>query len=172
MNESNITLKPIGEPVPLTAIAGHACVFTGISANGEVITLWVPETARDEIFGYIKAESGATFPVTRVDLAYTGRVVIASANETRYCNLPDLNFAFPRVQVLPDGEILAASTRCRRWKDGSYDLNARVYRPDGALKSEFCLGDGIEHMQTDTSGRIWVGYFDEGVFGNFGWDIF
>ncbi|WP_061297964.1 hypothetical protein [Herbidospora cretacea] len=31
------------------------------------------------------------------------------------------------------------------------------------------LGDGIEHVQTTPSGEIWVGYFDEGIGGNFGW---
>jgi hypothetical protein len=31
------------------------------------------------------------------------------------------------------------------------------------------LGDGIEHVQADRAGRLWVGYFDEGIFGNFGW---
>jgi hypothetical protein len=31
------------------------------------------------------------------------------------------------------------------------------------------LGDGVQHLQTTTAGDIWVGYSDEGVFGNYGW---
>jgi hypothetical protein len=31
------------------------------------------------------------------------------------------------------------------------------------------LGDGIQYVQADKRGNIWVGYFDEGVYGNFGW---
>jgi hypothetical protein len=31
------------------------------------------------------------------------------------------------------------------------------------------LGDGIETVQTTSRGVIWTSYFDEGVFGNFGW---
>jgi hypothetical protein len=31
------------------------------------------------------------------------------------------------------------------------------------------LGDGIENVFVDDRGRIWVSYFDEGIFGNFGW---
>lgn len=27
------------------------------------------------------------------------------------------------------------------------------------------MGDGIEHLQVDNKGIIWIGYFDEGVFG-------
>lgn len=34
---------------------------------------------------------------------------------------------------------------------------------------EFLLGDGISHVQSDANGNIWTGYFDEGVFGNYGW---
>jgi hypothetical protein len=34
------------------------------------------------------------------------------------------------------------------------------------LKRDFTLGDGIQHVQTTPDGQIWVGYFDEGVFGN------
>jgi len=37
------------------------------------------------------------------------------------------------------------------------------------MESEFCLGDGVEHLQADKAGRLWVGYCDEGVYGNFGW---
>jgi hypothetical protein len=54
-------------------------------------------------------------------------------------------------------------------KDGTCEFNARVYEPNGNLKSFFVLGDGIEDVQVDRNGRIWVSYFDEGVFGNFGW---
>ena len=31
------------------------------------------------------------------------------------------------------------------------------------------MGDGIQHLQVAPDGTIWAGYFDEGVFGNFGW---
>jgi hypothetical protein len=30
-------------------------------------------------------------------------------------------------------------------------------------------GNGIEHIAVTPSGRIWAGYFDEGVYGNNGW---
>jgi hypothetical protein len=31
------------------------------------------------------------------------------------------------------------------------------------------LGDGIETIQATSSGEIWASYFDEGIFGNYGW---
>jgi hypothetical protein len=42
---------------------------------------------------------------------------------------------------------------------------ATIHEPNGALRSAVELGDAIESIQTTTDGRIWVSYFDEGVFG-------
>lgn len=47
--------------------------------------------------------------------------------------------------------------------------NARLLAPDGTLLGRFMLGDGIEHAAIDSAGRVWVGWFDEGIFGNEGW---
>jgi hypothetical protein len=33
------------------------------------------------------------------------------------------------------------------------------------------LGDGIEHVAIDAEDRVWVGWFDEGMFGNDGWRV-
>jgi hypothetical protein len=43
--------------------------------------------------------------------------------------------------------------------------HASFYDASGALHSAVELGDAIESVQTTTNGRIWVSYFDEGVFG-------
>jgi len=77
------------------------------------------------------------------------------------------NFHF--VQPLPDGELLLVGARSHYRARNDYDLNGKVFAEDGTLKREFLLGDGIEDVQTTDDGRIWVSYFDEGVFGNFGW---
>lgn len=42
---------------------------------------------------------------------------------------------------------------------------ASFHEANGALRSVAELGDAIESIQTTTDGRIWVSYFDEGVFG-------
>ena len=41
-----------------------------------------------------------------------------------------------------------------------------VYDPHGSVTATFDLGDGSEDLQTTPDGKIWVSYFDEGVFGN------
>lgn len=43
---------------------------------------------------------------------------------------------------------------------------ASLHDQRGALRSAVEIGDAIESIQTTTDGRIWVSYFDEGVFGN------
>ena len=58
--------------------------------------------------------------------------------------------------------------RCR-WRPEGAERNAIIFQPDGRVLRRGTLGDGIEHVLTTPSGKIWVGYFDEGVYGNYGW---
>lgn len=76
-----------------------------------------------------------------------------------------LESPFPAVDQLPDGRWVVVA---RRTLD---DTNARLFDGDGTLLSRFMLGDGIQGIQCDGQGRIWVGWFDEGVFGNTEWRI-
>ncbi len=45
------------------------------------------------------------------------------------------------------------------------EANARLFTADGEAAGSMQLGDGIAHVQCSTDGGIWVGYFDEGVYG-------
>jgi hypothetical protein len=131
--------------------------------------MFAPEDAADAVFATTEQAGGARFPKTHTEKNYSARISISSPEGTSVWGLPTVTATFPIVQTLPAGEVLVVATRCQRQQDGKHDLNARVYRRDGSLSAEFCLGDGIEHVQTDDAGNIWAGYFDEGVFGNFGW---
>lgn len=42
----------------------------------------------------------------------------------------------------------------------------RVCNQDGIHLTTFNFGDAIQDVQTTADGRIWVSYFDEGIFGN------
>ncbi|WP_449540290.1 hypothetical protein [Ferdinandcohnia sp. Marseille-Q9671] len=73
------------------------------------------------------------------------------------------------VDLFSDGTLLLVQGRCV--KDGTYiERNARRYNPNGQLIDAFTLGDGINDVQIDETDTIWVSYFDEGIFGNFGWE--
>ena len=47
--------------------------------------------------------------------------------------------------------------------------NAVLYNSDGQVVSEHVLGDGIAHLLATSTGQVWAGYFDEGIYGNYGW---
>lgn len=82
--------------------------------------------------------------------------------------MDDLPTPFRMVQTLPDKTYLVVAARCELQAEGPED-NALIFAEDGSVVARGCLGDGIEHVQTDEAGTIWVGYFDEGIFGNLGW---
>jgi hypothetical protein len=63
----------------------------------------------------------------------------------------------------------------RRWlivaKRAQGEPNARILSPVGDKQTSIFLGDGIEHVKIDDTNRIWVGWFDEGIFGNRTWQV-
>lgn len=131
--------------------------------------LCVPPGTEKNVFGYDEYPGFGQFPKSETEVAFNGKLILNSSSTSNSVDLADLKFAFPKVQTFPNGDILIASARCHRWKDGSFELNARVYKADGTVGADFCLGDGLEHLAIDASGRIWAGYSDEGVYGNYGW---
>lgn len=70
------------------------------------------------------------------------------------------SFWTTHVQRLPDGGYALASSRS---KVG--EKNLHLFDDLGKFRTSFPIGDGVEHMAVDRKGRIWVGYFDEGIFG-------
>ena len=79
-----------------------------------------------------------------------------------------LPFNYYMLRPLQDSFVLVGA-RC--WNRGSTDVDKNVLLLDrsGAVKREFCFGDGIEDCVTTSDGRILTSYFDEGIFGNLGW---
>jgi len=67
----------------------------------------------------------------------------------------------PLVSRMADGNWLLAEARSRAGA-----RNGHIYDSDGTLIASIVLGDGIAHLQCSPDNTIWVGYFDEGVYGN------
>lgn len=76
-----------------------------------------------------------------------------------------LLWPFPCFDKFPDGRWLVTNSRADQEPLG------RILDCDGHETGRIQLGDGIEHLKIDDSGRIWVGWFDEGVFGNDSWRV-
>jgi hypothetical protein len=164
-----IELYPSDPPRKLVRPDGFKTAAISVGFDGEVIRLLVSEESADALVGREVQPGWASFPKTRTDNEYTSIVSVSGPSGSRETRLFGLTATFPQIELLPEDEILVVASRCYRNADGSHEMNAKVYDPGGKPTREFLLGDGINHIQTDSEGRIWVGYFDEGVFGNFGW---
>jgi len=148
---------------------GYVRVSESVAADGSSLFLFIePDGApkAEETF-----EQGAgIFPQSRMDKPYRFRLVrVATNGVATTIELPPLDLTFPMVDVFPDGRVLVAGPRCSWRSETDFDRNGAVIDPKTGTVSRILLGDGIENVFVDTAGRVWVGYFDEGVFGNFGW---
>lgn len=65
-----------------------------------------------------------------------------------------------QAQRLPDGGIAVAHGRAELGEP-----NVLTFEPSGTPRFSFPVGDGVHQFAVDRQGRFWVGYFDEGVFG-------
>lgn len=148
---------------------GFRPVTFSAGPDGEAVYLAVGEGDLEEPFGTDVQPGWAVFPKSRAEHPFQAAVTINDGRDARHILIEDVETSFPRLQPLPHGKVLLVSSRCCRFADGSVENNARVYDESGQLVGEFCLGDGIEDVQASGDGAIWVSYFDEGVFGNFGW---
>lgn len=68
-----------------------------------------------------------------------------------------------------DDGFLLLQRRCWNYSDGP-EKNALVVNQEGTKIREFCLGDGIEDCITTQDKEIITSFFDEGIFGNRGWN--
>ncbi|MBD8003900.1 hypothetical protein H9631_02325 [Bacillus sp. Sa1BUA2] len=133
----------------LTFVAGQ------ITVDG---TLLIIETSLKE-FDYFQR------PVPKINLI----ILIIKDENIETIELNNVALMPTGIDLFSDGTLLLVQTRCL--KDGAnIERNARRYNPNGQLIDAFTLGDGIESVQIDETDTIWVSYFDEGVFGNFGWE--
>lgn len=73
------------------------------------------------------------------------------------------------IQPLLNDILLVCGRSEYRGAD-DFDKNGRIYSRSGKFKREMLLGDGIESVQTTSEGTIWTSFFDEGIFGNYGWN--
>ena len=68
----------------------------------------------------------------------------------------------PKFDRLPEGRWVVSPSR------SGADPKSCILNADGDEVRRIHLGDGINHVQCDDAGRIWVGWFDEGIYKNQG----
>ncbi|MFD1537449.1 hypothetical protein [Nonomuraea guangzhouensis] len=136
--------------------------------EGELVVAWASQDNADALAARTISPGGASFPDSRTAALVSVHVATYRPHLARTVPIAEQSLAHSHVQPLPDGGVLLVGARCR-WRNGAAESNAAVYDADGKLLREGVFGDGIADVQTTLSGDIWVSYFDEGVFGNFGW---
>ncbi|WP_326769188.1 hypothetical protein OG978_35725 [Streptomyces sp. NBC_01591] len=92
---------------------------------------------------------------------YDALVVTADRGDVYETHLSAVRLYRPRLDALPDGGFVLADTRSK-----PDEQHVQVFDALGRSSWTFRVGDAIEHLLADTSGALWVGYFDEGVYGD------
>ncbi|AXI00352.1 hypothetical protein DV702_11855 [Sporosarcina sp. PTS2304] len=110
------------------------------------------------------------FPATVTEESYSYHIVHVKDGQKTIVHLPNEKWNYHYIQPIDDGHILLVGARSYYYNAQNIEENARVYDKNGCLIRSFCLGDGIEHVYVTKNQEIWTGYFDEGVFGNYGWE--
>ncbi|HSA49188.1 MAG TPA: hypothetical protein VLH10_03635 [Yinghuangia sp.] len=149
---------------------GDEPAAVGLAPGGRVVVLWTPRAAATATQTRITAPSGVSFPQTRMSADVSARVTVHGPEPAEAARIPRLTVSHPHVQLLPEGRVLLVGTRAwwRPEPEGP-ERNAVVHDADGRVSAEGVFGDGIADVVTTPAGNSWVRYFDEGIFGNFGW---
>lgn len=148
---------------------GHALAACTVSHDGAGLFLFVDEQSLSHLFARYEEQDGASFPETTTSEGAAAQFVEMTPDATTRIDLSGIDVTFPMIDRLPDGRILVVGARAERHEDGTHDLNGQVFASDGQAVGRILLGDGISRLACDGQGRIWVSYFDEGVYGNLGW---
>jgi len=155
-------------------------VAVNTTVNGDLVTLYAAKDDVLSLYSAIVEESGVTFPNAKTDKPVQSLVKIerinrgpenCSADSAEIIELEPHEIAHPQVQVFSNGDIILVGSRANWTPDGG-EHNAVIFDKNGKIIRSGCLGDGISQVKVDAYDRIWVGYFDEGVLGNYGWGEF
>ena len=79
----------------------------------------------------------------------------------------DVDFNY--LRRINNEKYLITSARCRFYSEDNIEKNALIINSKGKVLDKFTLGDGIEDIKVEKESIIWTSYFDEGIFGNYGW---
>jgi hypothetical protein len=141
------------EPV----VDGDVLVSVSVGPHGEAVALWSGPDGRDRLLARRVHGGGATSARSRPSRPVAARVTTPAG----VVAIDELDLAHCMVQSMPDGGVLVVGRRHRR-----SGPNAVVFDASGTPIRSGNLGDGIEHVLATPTGHVWVGYFDEGVYGD------
>jgi hypothetical protein len=149
---------------------GDVRVCASVGPTHEMVAVWTAPEAREAVTSTTVSAAGASFPDPGAVRPVAARITVHAPELTAVTPVQALALAHVTVQPMPGGRFLVAGARCR-WRPEGPDRNAVLYDTDGQVVSEHVLGDGIAHVLATSTGQVWAGYFDEGIYGNYGWGL-
>jgi hypothetical protein len=109
------------------------------------------------------------FPQTQTkDLLDYSIIEIHDGSLLKY-SIKSEKWSYHFLQPVADDKFLLACARTH-YRNGDPEKNARIFDNSGKCISEFLLGDGLQDLKVTEDNNIWTSYFDEGIFGNYGWN--
>lgn len=149
---------------------GHILASLAVSVRGDALFLFAETEEPSGVHPRLEKGVGI-FPLPRLEQGSRYRLVIHGKDKQQEIDLGLRDLAHPIVDIFPDGRVLLAGARSAWRGPEDFDLNGCIITPGNDEARAILLGDGIESCQIDDSGRIWVSYFDEGIWGNWGWGM-
>lgn len=147
------------------AVPGDVRVCASIGPAGELIAVWSHIEHLPATMSWTRSAGGVNFRDSRAPRPVSARVTVHAPELSSVVSIADVSLANFTVEPLPGRSILLVAHRCR-WRPEGADRHAVVYDPDGRVLAKEVLADGIAHVLADTAGHVWVGYTDEGIYGN------
>ena len=146
------------------SLVNDELVAMKIGSDGKIYCLFndnVPERI-DGMFILTKSDSGYSVLVLDVDWD------LEKVTSEYFYRLGTKKMNYHYIQPIED-KLLLVGARCF-FNDGDPEKNAAIVDFEGNVHAEFCLGDGINECLVRKDSTIVTSYFDEGIFGNYGWD--
>ncbi|MDF0498912.1 hypothetical protein [Bradyrhizobium yuanmingense] len=132
---------------------------------GDQSLLFLFESSEDSASTAAALRASGVVPHPKIDQLKRYCLLRLQAGSDFWIDLPPVGLHLSKVDLFPDGRVLLANARWSFQSDARYDLNGIIFDPRTGQANRVGLGDGISDLQIDDRGRIWIGYFDEGVFG-------
>ena len=164
-----ITLKNpvnLGDLFTKHGMAGLDFVSMDIGYDGKIYFLFSSG---------IPARIDGMFINTAADAVYTALVVTPSwesgaVEKAERLDLGRHKMNFHFILPVPDGSLLLLGSRCMYSGENGPEKNAVFTDREGKVLRALTFGDGIADCIVRKDGVIFTSYFDEGIFGNYGWE--
>jgi hypothetical protein len=152
-------VRSISTPLP-SAPEGWFVYQYHLLSDGRLAVLWIDHDVRTEYRKWWSRRQELNSSEKMPDF-WDGKaqvVLITESGAFEPISIPLVRNLI--IDRFSDGRWLITSSRA-----GSSEINAWILKKDGQPIRSFALGDGIEYVRCAQDGTIWVGYFDEGIFG-------